>query len=164
MQTRGTTLNWKRALGTFLLAYVAITILGTAFSLGIAAVQHIPDTAKPMQNAAYLLTERFLPGMNLLVWASAAWLYFRRSPQESIMRHQSLALGAFWLAVALPLDLIAFVLIKTPLSLSPYDFYVGQFPWIYLIYLAVFVSPLCYVTWHRISVKTVTVAHGTKET
>jgi hypothetical protein len=144
MRFAGATVDSKRASVTFLLAYVAITILGTVLALGIAAIQHTSPTEEPLQNTAYLLSERFLPVMNLLVWMAASWLYFRNSPGSRFSRH-AVALGIFWLAIALPLDFVAFVLIKTPISLSPHDFYIGQFPWIYLIYAVVFVSPLCYV-------------------
>ena len=150
MQIAGVTLNSKRAIWTFLLAYVAITILGTALSMGIAAVEHTPPTTEPLQNSAYLLSERFLPFLNLLVWMAGSWLYFKNFPEGHFMATESVALGTFWLVVALPLDFVAFVVVKTPLSLNPHDFYVGQFPWIYLIYGAVFVSPLCYIGVSRI--------------
>jgi len=149
MQISGVTLNSKRAVVSFLLAYVAITILGTALSFAIAAILHTPATAEPMQNEAYLFSERFLPFLNLLVWMAGSWLYFRNAPQGRISGKDSVVLGGFWLAIALPLDFIAFVLIKTPLSLSPHDFYVGQFPWIYLIYLCVFFGPVCHMTFQR---------------
>ncbi len=144
MQIAGVHLKPIRAIVTFLSAYVAITILGTALSLAISAIWHIPSTPEPMQNQAYLLSEPFLPFLNLLVWMAGAWFYYRRSPLARGHWQEPLVLGLLWLAIALPLDFVAFVLIKTPISLSPYDFYVGQFPWIYLIYVAVGVSPLCY--------------------
>jgi hypothetical protein len=147
MEIAGTQLRPKRAVATFVFAYALITIAGTGLSLGIAAILHTPSTSEPLQNSAYVLSEPFLPFLNLLVWGWAAWLYFRNS--SVAMRAESIALGVFWLAVALPLDFVAFVLIKTPISLSPYDFYIGQFPWIYLIYIAVLVSPLCYTTLSR---------------
>ena len=37
----------------------------------------------------------------------------------------------------------------TPYSLSFHDFYVGQLPWIYIVYVVLFVSPLCYVAIFR---------------
>ena len=154
MQFAGATLKSKRAIVSFLLAYVAITILGTALSLAIGAIQHTPLTAEPMQNQAYLLSERFLPLLNLLVWMAGSWLYFRNTPKRHISGKDSLVLGVFWLAIALPLDFIAFVLIKTPISLSPRDFYIGQFPWIYLIYLCVFLGPVCYMTFRRATGRT----------
>jgi hypothetical protein len=142
-------LNYKRAITTFILAYLAITILGTALSLTIGAIEHTPSTTEPLQNAAYVLSEKFLPLLNLLVWMSLSWVYFKKRTNILALRNEPLALGAFWLLVALPVDFIGFVVIKSPISLSPYDFYIGQFPWIYLIYIVVLISPLCYVTLAR---------------
>jgi hypothetical protein len=153
MQLAGGALNTKRASIAFLLAYVAITILGTMLSLGLQLIRHTSWTAEPLQNTAYLLSERFLPLLNLLVWLSATWLYSRNDPQGRLTPRDAVALGLFWLAIALPLDFVAFVLIRTPLSLSPHDFYIGQFPWIYLIYLAVAISPLCYMWLHKLGKK-----------
>ena len=148
MQIAGGALNTKRASIAFLLAYVAITILGTMLSLGLQLTRHTSSTAEPLQNTAYLLSERFLPLLNLLVWMAATWLYSRNASQGRLTPRDAAALGLFWLTIALPLDFVAFVLIRTPISLSPHDFYLGQFPWIYLIYLAVYISPLCYM-WLR---------------
>ena len=44
--------------------------------------------------------------------------------------------------VDVTVDYVGFVLIRNPISLSAHDFYIGQFPWIYLIYLAIFISPI----------------------
>ncbi len=147
---RPKTLKVKRAAIAFLLAYIAITILGTLMTFGIAAVWHTPRTAQPLENQAYLLSEPFLPFLNLLVWMAGSWLYFRSSSHIPRTLASSVPLGIFWLAIALPLDFVGFVVIKTPLSLTVRDFYVGQFPWIYLIYLAVFIGPMCYTGMGRI--------------
>ena len=57
----------------------------------------------------------------------------------------SFVIRAFWLAVAVVVDYVCFVLIKNPISLNPHDFYIGQFPWIYLIYVTVLFAPFCSV-------------------
>lgn len=137
-----------RAVLWFLIAYFVVTVLGTALSLAISAVIHTPDTANPMLNRAYTLAERFYPLLNLVVWTVCARLYFRSSRRGAAYRgaaDRSLALrlSVLWICLAMPVDLVGFVVIKNPLSLTPDQFYVGQFPWIYLIYLAVFAGPLC---------------------
>jgi len=137
--------NKPRAIVTFVLAYVTVTILAIALSLSISAITHSPQTAKPLENSAYLLSERFLPPLNLFVWMATSWMYFRMRPQISASRREATVLGCLWLIMALVVDYVGFVLIKNPISLSPHDFYIGQFPWIYLIYLAILVSPMCYV-------------------
>src|SRR5882762_4208456 len=103
-----------------------------------------------MQNQAYLLSERFLPLLNLLAWGLFSWIYFRGRIGALRTHREALRLGAFWLAVALVVDYVFFVLIKNPISLSPHDFYIGQSPWIYLIYVAVLISPLCCMTLTRL--------------
>ena len=133
-------LHYGRAIGLFVAAYIVVTILAIALSLSIGMIGHMPETTEPMQNQAYLLSERFLPLLNLIVWGLFAWIYFRR---RVVPREEALLLGAFWLVAAIVVDYVGFVLIKNPISLSPHDFYVGQFPWIYLIYAAVFFAPWC---------------------
>jgi hypothetical protein len=136
-------LNYKRAVVTFLFAYILVTILGIALSVGIGMALHLPETAEPMQNQAYLISERFFPLINLVVWGAFAVVYLRRTQHErSETRREAVALGIFWLAAAVAVDYVFFVLIKNPISLSPHDFYVGQFPWIYLIYVAIFLAPV----------------------
>ena len=99
---------------------------------------------------AYLLSERFFPFLNLFAWMAFAGVYYkRRTGDELALHRESVVLGAFWLVAAMVVDYVGFVLIKNPISLSPHDFYIGQFPWIYLIYVAVLLSPLCYLTLAR---------------
>jgi len=138
-------INYKRAIGIFIPAYIAVTILAIALSVSIGMVEHLPPTAEPLQNQAYLLSERFLPLLNLLVWGMFAWVYFRgrTTTDRAALRGEAFALGIFWMVAAIVVDYVGFVLIKNPISLTPHDFYVGQLPWIYLIYAAIFFAPLC---------------------
>ena len=116
-------------------------------SVAIGVIGHMPPTAEPMQNQAYLLPERFLPGMNLVAWGIFAGIYFRGgdSAGAKARRREAFSLGVFWLAAATVVDYVGFVLVRNPLSLSPHDFYVGQAPWIYLIYVGIFLGPVCWV-------------------
>ncbi len=141
-------IRYSRAVVTFVLAYVVVTMLGIALSISIGILGHIQESVEPMKNQAYLISERFLPLLNLVVWGMFAMVYFRRRTdgRELIsLRREAWALGVFWLVAAVVVDFVGFVLIKNPISLSPHDFYVGQFPWIYLIYVAVLFSPVCYL-------------------
>ena len=72
-------LRYKRAVVTFVLAYVAITIVAVAFSIAIAVYGHFPPMSGPtFPPPAYLFAERFLPFLNLAVWMVFGWVYFRR--------------------------------------------------------------------------------------
>jgi hypothetical protein len=138
-------LRWGRAAWIFCVAYVVVTVLAIGLSVAIGMIGHMPPTPEPMQNQAYLLSERFLPGMNLVVWGIFAGIYFRGRGDAAGLRGEAYGLGGFWLAAAVVVDYVGFVLIRNPLSLSPHDFYVGQAPWIYLIYVAIFLGPVFWV-------------------
>jgi len=133
-----------RAAWVFLLAYVTITVVATAFSLAIDSRMHVPGDTPPLNNPAYLLAEKFFPLLNLFVWVGFAGLYFRKRVIDALSTREALVLGALWLGLAVIVDYVGFVLIKNPISLSPHDFYIGQAPWIYLIYAVVLVSPWVY--------------------
>jgi len=146
-------LRYKRALLIFILAYIAVTVFAIALSMAFEAIMHPPPSNDMVHSPSYLLSERFYPLINLLVWSALSWVYFKPFRNTLVPYRQAFALGAFWLALALVVDYVGFVLIKNPLSLSVHDFYVGQFPWIYLIYLAIFISPnLCLVLKSRLRV------------
>lgn len=134
-------MSWIKALGWFVAAYIAVTIVATGFSVMVQMAMQTPMGPSPVQNPAYIVAQRFLPLINLIVWMAFAGLYFRRRP---ILRDEALKLGAVWLGLAVLVDYGLFVRTETPISLSPHEFYVGQFPWIYLIYVAVAVAPVCW--------------------
>ena len=55
---------------------------------------------------------------------------------------EALRTGAIWAGICIVFDVVGWVIIKHPWSLSFKGFYVDYQPWITLIYLAIFVSPL----------------------
>jgi hypothetical protein len=131
-----TALRYRRALTTWAVAYVSVTIIGSGLFFLIAAVQHTGSTQDPLDDPSYVLEEKLLPVVNLVVWTALALAYFgkRHDFDGPTPYREALRLGALWLLVALPIDFVGFVVIKTDLSLSANDFYVGQFPWIYRLF------------------------------
>jgi len=143
-QTKSTLLNYRRGM-TFILSYIVITILAFALYLVIAAFMGASQSATfdIREDRAYALAEQLYPILNLGVWITFAWMYFRQAVRPTI-RH-AWALGSFWLAIAIPLDLIYFVLIPNPLQVSAQGFYIEQFPWIYFTYIVVLIAPALYI-------------------
>lgn len=137
-------LRYARAAVLFVLGYVLVTILAIALAMSVDAVMQSGYTGKMVLNPAYIFAERFYPLINLLVWIPVSWIYFTTRKDSGDLYKEAKTLGIFWLALALLIDFVGFVLIENPISLSPYDFYVEQFPWIYLIYLAILLSPSLY--------------------
>jgi hypothetical protein len=125
-----------------------------------------------MQAPAFVATVPYHVLIMLLVWPIFAWAYFRKRWQarhinepavpdqepaildrESADRghelpntrselNESLRLSIVWLAAAMIVDLICFVVIKHPYSFTPREFYIDYEPWIALIYISIFLSPL----------------------
>lgn len=141
---KNTEIKRGAAIRAFVGAYLVVTVLCAALSIAIIAIQHDPsNSSQAVHGRGYVDSERFDPFINLAVWTYFARRYFRRLPDAARSLRHGLLLGRMWLGIALPVDLIFFVIIKNPISLSPHDFYVGQFPWIYLIYCTVFLGPVC---------------------
>jgi hypothetical protein len=138
------TLRYKRAIPIFLLAYVGVTIVAAAASILVDVLLHALSASSSLQDLGFQLTLPYEPLMNLAIWMACAGLYFGKRTSQPHLYKEALALGALWLVIALPVDFVCFVMIPNPISLSAHDFYLGQFPWIYLTYLAVLLSPLCY--------------------
>ena len=130
----------------FVVGYVAINILAVGLSLTLESLMHVKNPASPTENPAYVLAEKFIPLINLAVWTAAGGLYFRKQTASAASSREAWMLGAAWLVASVIVDFVGFVVIRNPLSLTPREFYVGQFPWIYLIYLTVLVGPIC--AWH----------------
>jgi len=136
--------RYTRAIVSFLAAYLIVTLLAIALSMAVEAAMHDPPTSDMVHSPSYLFAEKFFPIINLLVWTAFSWVYFKLRRNAPVLLREALVLGAFWLILAMLVDYVGFVLIKNPISLSAHDFYIGQFPWIYLIYLAILISPILY--------------------
>lgn len=138
------TLRYKRAILLLLLAYVGITIVAAAASILLDVLLHAPSASSGLQDLGFRLTQPYEPLMNLAIWMACAGLYLSKRVPHPNLYKEALALGSLWLVIAVPVDFVCFVIIPNPISLSAHDFYLGQFPWMYLTYLAVLLSPLCY--------------------
>jgi hypothetical protein len=137
-------LNFTRATVCFLVAYVLVTIFATASSVIYGMLNVLPPLAPGesiLQDAAFVATVPYHVLIMVIVWPAFAWIYFRK-PGSSLVKKETLQLAFFWLVAAMIVDLVFFVLVQHPYSLSVYEFYVVYQPWISLIYLAIFISPL----------------------
>ncbi|GGM56518.1 hypothetical protein ACFFX1_29360 [Dactylosporangium sucinum] len=133
-----------RALAWFVPAYLIVTVLASASTLIYAGVN---DTAAADEAASSMVTAPSFTAtvpyhvlIMLLVFTPAAYLYFRR-PRGGNQTRETLLLALCWLAAAMVVDFVGFVVIQNPWSMPAREFYVDYQPWISLIYLAIFASP-----------------------
>jgi len=147
-QSLETGLDIKRAFIYFFVAYGVVTILATVVTLLYGLIYHSPQPEELgvslLKAPSFVATVPYHVLIMLLVWPVFAWVYLRkRQPRNRDGElGESLRLSFFWLAAAMIVDFVCFVLIKHPWSLTPHEFYVEYEPWIGLIYTAIFLSPL----------------------
>ena len=104
-----------------------------------------------LQAPAYVMSVPFHPLLNLLVWPVFRWLYLRCSTLNLERQQEALRLGLFWLLATAVIDLFGWVLLPHPWHMTLDQFYVGYQPWISLIYLVIFISPLLAAQSRRVS-------------
>jgi hypothetical protein len=126
------------------LAYWIVTALGILLTIVFAVtLRPFSSVAVPMlQVPAYVMSVPFHPLLNLLVWPVFGWLYLRRSTPNSERQMEALRLGLFWFVATAVIDLFGWVLVPHPWHMTLDQFYVGYQPWISLIYLVIFISPI----------------------
>jgi hypothetical protein len=126
------------------LAYWIVTALGILLTVGFAVtLRPFSSVAVPMlQVPAYVMSVPFHPLLNLSVWPVFGWLYLRRSAPQFERQLEALRLGLFWFLATAVIDLFGWVLVPHPWQMTLDQFYVGYQPWITLIYLVIFISPI----------------------
>lgn len=133
-----------KAIWYFVLAYWVVTILGILLTVAFAAIFDSPtpqELGVPFSQAsACLMTLPYHPVLNLF-WIPFAWIYLRGFAIDTRQR-EALKLGAFWAAICILIDLVGWILIPHPWAMTFKEFYVDYQPWITLIYLVIFLSPM----------------------
>ncbi len=130
----------------FFYSYWLTTLLGILLTVLFSVIFDLPSPQElgvsASQAPAYLLTIPYHPLLNLAVWPLFAWLYWRGLPAEIDRKSEMLNLGILWAVITIIIDLIGWVLIPHPWAMTFKEFYIDYQPWITLIYLIIFASPV----------------------
>lgn len=151
-------LQYRRATLIFFLGYLVISLLGAIIAILSGTIMGMPLSIAA-HNPSYILYENFLVALNLIGWVPLSLLYFVKRDNTRYLRSEALLLGIFWAVIAVILDYVLYVLVQSPLYISAHDFYIGQFPWIYIIYVIVLISPLCIMELKTLFSKRLAAAH-----
>ncbi len=122
------------------LAYAIVTIIGilhTVFNIVVLHMKSMKDS--PGMGEGYEKTKPWHPLYNVIVFPAFAYCYFRGL--EAVTFSNVIATSILWGTITVVFDLIGWVLIKHPWSLTVREFYVDYQPWITLIYIAICASP-----------------------
>lgn len=121
-------------------AYLIVTLIGilhTVFNITVLHMQSMKEG--PGMGEGYEKTKPWHPLYNLLIFPVFAFLYFQGL--ETVTFSNVVATSLIWGTLTAAFDVIGWVLIKHPWSLSFREFYIDYQPWITLIYLTIYASP-----------------------
>ncbi len=139
-------LNFKKAILNFVYAYVLVTILAYAISFAAAIIFKLPSYkdlgVSQFQDPSFVMTVPYHLLINLICWIFFSYIYIKKKGDAIYSFKEAVYLGSLWLVMAMIVDFIGFVLIKSPVSLTPHEFYIEYQPWISFTYFIVFISPV----------------------
>ena len=121
-------------------AYFIVTNIGvlhTIFNIKVLKMKSIKESSG--MGEGYERTKPWHPLYNIIIFPIFAYLYFNRL--ETVTLSNAIATSLIWGTITVVFDLIGWVLIKHPWSLSFKEFYIDYQPWITLIYITIYTSP-----------------------
>lgn len=126
-------------------AYFVVTgigILHTIFNITVLHMKSMKESSG--MGEGYDKTKPWHPLYNLVIFPVFAYLYFNGS--ETVTLTNVIATSLFWGTSTIVFDVIGWVLIKHPWSLTFRQFYIDYQPWITLIYVTIYASP--FIAYH----------------
>ena len=122
-------------------AYVLVTLTGVLHTVFNITVLHMKSmVGSPGMGEGYERTKPWHPLYNIIIFPPFAYLYL--AGLHTLTLQTAVWTGLLWGTVTIVIDVIGWVLIKHPWSLTFKEFYVDYQHWITLIYLTIYASPL----------------------
>lgn len=133
--------NFWLAILFYAIAYIIVIVIGIIHTKFNSTFRHLKSKKKnSSRSEAYEKTKPWRPLYNLIIFTlSAVGLFSMIGP---VSFETVLATALLWEVLTIVVDLIGRVIIKHPWSFSFREFYVENQPWLVLIYLAIYASPL----------------------
>ncbi len=124
----------------FWIAYLIVTLVGILHTVFNIYVLHMKPMDKDSMGEGYEKTKPWHPLYNIILFSFCGFFYMDSLTAPSL--GEAAITGAVWAGICILFDVVGWVLIKHPWSLSFRAFYIDYQPWITLIYLAIFCGPL----------------------
>ncbi len=134
MQDLGMSMLW------FWICYFLVTLVGILHTVFNIYVLHMKPMDKNGMGEGYEKTKPWHPLYNIILFSLFGYLYIAGLPNPSI--GEALLTGCIWVLICIVFDLLGWVIIKHPWSLTYKEFYIDYQPWISLIYAAIFAGPV----------------------
>lgn len=135
MQNFGFSMLW------YWVAYIVVTLIGIFHTIFNICVLHMKSMKEsPGMGEGYEKTKPWHPLYNIIVFPIFAYLYL--NGLDTITLQDVGMTSLVWGTITVIFDWFGWVVIKHPWSLTVREFYVDYQPWISLIYVAIYGSPL----------------------
>ena len=125
----------------YAISYVVVTWIGighTIFNILVLGMSGMSEG--PGLGMGYEMTKPWHPLYNIILFTLFGLLYLRKVKDLTLKK--AMLTGALWSGISILIDLVGWVLIKHPWSLTFKQFYIDYQPWITLVYLAMFIAPV----------------------
>lgn len=132
--------NFGYSMLWFWTGYIVVTLVGILHTIFNIYVLHMKPMDNDSMGEGYEKTKPFHPLYNIIIFPIFAYLYLSTLSVPTIT--DAVVTGLIWVGITILFDVFGWVLIKHPWSLSFREFYIDYQPWISLIYVAIFASPL----------------------
>ncbi|MFP3767351.1 hypothetical protein U5M32_04560 [Streptococcus sp. TATVAM-FAB35] len=123
------------------LAYIVVTFIfgvgHTVFNIVVLKMSSMADG--PGMGEGYEATKPWHPLYNILIFPIASYMYLFTLPVVTL--YEVFLTSLLWGTLTIIVDVVGWVIIKHPWSLTFKEFYIDYQPWITLIYLAIYISP-----------------------
>lgn len=123
------------------LAYIVVTFIfgvgHTVFNIVVLKMSSMADG--PGMGEGYEATKPWHPLYNILIFPIAAYMHLFTLPVVTL--YEVVLTSLLWGILTIIVDVVGWVIIKHPWSLTFKEFYIDYQPWITLIYLAIYISP-----------------------
>ena len=124
----------------FWICYIVVNMVGILHTIFNIYVRKMgPMDAKGM-GEGYEKTKPWHPLYSIVLFSMFGYLYLKDLPTPSLK--EAIITGGVWTGICMLVDLVGWVIVKHPWSLSFKEFYVDYQPWITLISLAIFLGPM----------------------
>ena len=134
-------MDFGKSMLWFWLAYIIVTLIGIGHTIFNIVVLHMKSMKEsPGMGEGYEKTKPWHPLYNIIIFSLFGYLYMHGLETPNIK--EALQTGLLWTGICIVFDLLGWVVIKHPWSLSFKEFYIDYQPWITLIYIAIFLGPL----------------------
>lgn len=125
----------------YAVAYFIVTAIGVLHTIFNIAVLHMKSMKESEgMGEGYEKTKPWHPLYNIVVFPVFAYIYL--TGLSSVTWEAVVLTSLVWGTISIVLDLFGWVLIKHPWSLTFKQFYVEYQPWITMIYIIIYTSPL----------------------